>query len=141
MPTFNYKGSIIALYGKCTTPGKPSSSDIDDLDKYTCWDANVLEDEDVIENVTINDDILTIVDETNDDNNKKYIYMKEHDIYLSLNMESYNTFIKMFYIQKKCDLCNDFNFVMQYCMNDQWMCNGCILDSQEFHNYFTNKNI
>ena len=57
-----------------------------------------------------------------------YTYVKELDIFMCLNLEKYEEFVKVQAIYDKCKKCSNFDYLIPYNLTEDWICNSCILD-------------
>lgn len=128
IPNTKYKGKILVIYGSCTYAGKYTQKDLDELDILDYYDYNNFNDLEDVEKVDceLNDNILNI-------NGDLYTYIKKDDIFMSLNLDTYNTLVKILAIYNKCQWCNDEDYLISYCYSEKWICNSCILDNIEYH--------
>jgi hypothetical protein len=56
-----------------------------------------------------------------------YTYLKELDIFMCLNLEKYEEFVKVQAIYDKCKKCFNINYLIPYNFTEDWICNSCIL--------------
>ena len=57
-----------------------------------------------------------------------YTYVKEFDIFMCLNLEKYEEFVKVQAIYDKCKKCSNVDYLIPYNFKEDWICNSCILD-------------
>ena len=60
--------------------------------------------------------------------NALYTYVKELDIFMCLNLEKYEEFVKVQAIYDKCKKCSNVDYLIPYNFKEDWICNSCILD-------------
>lgn len=97
IPNINYQGKILVIYGTCSDTGKYTQKDLDKLDILDYCDYNNFDDLEDIEKVDceLNDTILNI-------DGDLYTYIEKDDIFMSLNLDTYNTLVKILSIYNKC---------------------------------------
>lgn len=52
----------------------------------------------------------------------------ELDIFMCLNLEKYEEFVKVQAIYDKCKKCLNIDYLIPYNFKEDWICNSCILD-------------
>lgn len=128
IPNTKYKGQILVIYGACSSLGKYTQKDLDDIDILDYYNYNQFDDLEDCEKVDceLDGNILNL-------NGYLYTYIKDDDIFMSLNLDTYNTLVKILAIYNKCQCCNNEDYLIPYCYSKKWICNSCILDNIEYH--------
>jgi len=136
-----FSGKVILNYGYCSKRGEYTKKDLDEINLI---DSDQLEFPDIIiddnkiqifNSKTRNFEDLEVEDCKIDGNmleinNNLYTYIKEDDIFISLNYDNINVILKVFLINDKCEHCkNEDEWLIKYC--DRWLCCSCIFDYKE----------
>jgi hypothetical protein len=123
-PSKDFKGKAIISYGYCSKEGQYTEKDLDNVDIYDYCDYCDMENDDVeiVECEIISDQII-IDDDI-------YIYMEEDDVFMSINLDTRNIFVKVHFIHSCCESCGSDDYLVKYCFGNIWICNGCIIDNE-----------
>jgi len=130
IPNTKYKGEILVIYGTFSDAGKYTQKDLDNLDILDYCNYNDFDDFEEIEKVNceLDGNSLNI-------NGNLYTYIKDDDIFMSLNLDTCDTIVKILAIYNKCYCCNNEDYLIPYCFSEKWICNSCILDDIEYSKY------
>jgi hypothetical protein len=142
-PSKNFNGKVLLSYGYCSNNNNITQNDLDEVDIFDyCKNNDIInndnnievlhslkgtyEEVDIVECV-INDNILNI-------NGELYKYIKKDDIFMNINLDKCNEFVRIHAIYDTCFSCkNTDEIVIPYCYGENWICNNCILDNIEYH--------
>ena len=144
IPNKDFNGKVLLSFGYCSEPGQYTQKDLDEVDFFDYYDCNdIIENDDKIEALNKLKGIYEEVElieceiegnQLNIDNNL-YTYIKENDVFMSLNYDTHNEFVKIHAIYDICAYCKSKNeFVIPYCFNEKWICNSCISNEIKCHN-------
>jgi hypothetical protein len=143
-PNKNFNGKALLSYNCCFGDGKYTQKDLDEVDFFDYCDYN-----DIIKNggkveafhklkgtyeeVKLVECEISSSQLNIDDN--LYTYIEKDDVFMSLNYNTINEFVKIHAIYDTCASCGEKNtFVIPYCFNEKWICNNCINGDIEYHN-------
>lgn len=128
IPNINYQGKILVIYGTCSKPGEFTQKDLDSMDIIDYFNYNEFDDLEDTEKVDceLDGDILNI-------DGDLFTYIKKDDIFMSLNLDTYDELVKILAIYNRCHRCNEEDYLIPYCYSEKWICNSCILDYIENH--------
>lgn len=145
IPKRDFNGKVLLSYGYCSEPGHYTQKDLDEVDLFNYFDKNdIIEKGDKIEvynSLTGKYEEVEIVEceiiskqlYINDD---LYRYIEKDDVFMCLNYNNYNEFVKIHAINDTCDSCeNKDEYVIPYSFGEKWICNSCILDKIECSKY------
>ena len=125
IPQNDFIGKIIVTYG-FTPNGAINKKELESVDIFDYCNYNdidkLLENKyiEVVEG-KINSSQLQI-------DEYLYTYVKELDIFMCLNLEKYEEFVKVQAIYDKCKKCSNIDYLIPYNFTEDWICNSCILD-------------
>jgi len=150
IPKKDFNGKVLLSFGYCTEQGQYTQKDLDEIDFFDYYDTNdIIEDGDKIEvfnNLKGKYEEVELIEckiESNQLNidNELYTYIEEDDVFMSLNYDTHNVFVKIHAIYDTCASCESKDeCVIPYCFNEKWICNSCILDGIEYYYYYGGRN-
>ncbi len=115
IPSYNYKGQVIIKYGVCLEQGKYTSKDVDKLDIIDYCNYNDFNELEEIEEVNceLKNNMIKI-------NENLYKYIKDNDIFMSINLDTCNQLVKIIAINNKCNECKNEDYLIPYCFGDNF---------------------
>ena len=125
IPQDDFFGKIIITYG-FTPNGTINKKELESVDIFDYCNYNdidkLLENKyiEVVEGEIESSQLL--IDEY------LYTYVKELDIFMCLNLENYEEFVKVQGIYDKCKKCLNIDYLIPYNCKEDWICNSCILN-------------
>ena len=145
IPKNNFNGKVLLSYGYCSEPGHYTQKDLDEVDIFDyCKNNDIINDNDnnieVLHSLKRTYEEVELIEckiESNQLNidNKLYTYIEEDDVFMSLNYDTINEFVKIHAIYDTCTSCkNKDEILIPYCFDAKWICNSCIIDEIECHN-------
>lgn len=130
---------VLLSYNYCSNNGQYTQNDLDEVDIFDyCKNNDIInidnnnievlhslkgtyEKVDIV-NGNIYGNILTI-------NGEIYKYIEKDDIFMNLNINKCDEFVRIHAIYDTCFSCkNTDEIVIPYCYGENWICNNCILD-------------
>lgn len=143
-PNKYFNGKVLLSYNYCSNNGQYTQKDLDKVDIFDyCKNNDIINDNDnnieVLHSLKGTYEKVDIVEckiESNqlNINNELYTYIEEDDVFMSLNYDNINEFVKIHAIYDTCASCkNKDEIVIPYCYGENWICNNCILDNIEYH--------
>ena len=134
-PSKDFKGKAIITYGYCSKEGQYTEKELDKVDIYDYYDyCNMKNDNDDVEIVEceIRSNQIKIDDEL-------YVYREEDDVFMSINLDTRNIFVKVHFIHSCCESCELDDYLVNYCFGNKWICNSCIISDIEYHKNLRHK--
>jgi len=131
IPSKDFKGIVLLSFGKCSnisrfnkkTDKDYTQEDLDELDVFDYFDANNIDIDENNNKIEVKHSLTgEIVEvekvecEISGGNlyieNEVYIYIKEDDIYMSLEMDTYDKIVRVHAIYDKCEECGDDEYII-----------------------------
>ncbi len=124
-PTHDFIGKMIVTYG-FTPNGAINKKELESVDIFDYCNSNDI-------NKLLENGYIEIVEGEIDSSQLQideylYTYVKELDIFMCLNLEKYEEFVKVQAIYDKCKKCSNVDYLIPYNFKEDWICNSCILD-------------
>ena len=125
-PTHDFIGKMLVTYG-FTLNGAINKKELESVDIFDYCNSNDI-------NKLLDNGYIEIVEGEIIDSSQLqideylYTYVKEFDIFMCLNLEKYEEFVKVQAIYDKCKKCSNDDYLIPYNFKEDWICNSCILD-------------
>ncbi len=161
IPKKDFSGKVLLSYGYCSKAGQYTQKDLDEVDLFDYYDKNeIIKNDDKIEifnsfRGTYEEvELIECKIKSNQLNidGKLYTYIEEDDVFMSLDLDTHNEFVRIHAIYDTCESCEDKDdktislrdgvllsapsgdgakkaeCIIPYCFNEKWMCYSCIYE-------------